>query len=267
MFSVLGHYTSGTGVRGIVEGKSLWASHVAFLNDASEFEYAFTLAREIIERINSLREDWAPRYPKLAELITHESTHLERGNLPDVFVTSLTTKTEDLSQWRGYTSAGDGYTVLFDAEKLRGHANALGWRLVPVQYEGSGAVAAVVEATFRKLDDGTYADAESAFRGFQDVLLEVAPTLKHHAFDAEHEWRLISPPAVDPTAIKWRSGASFLVPYLEFPLPQADSGVIVGFGVGPGPNGELASSALLKYINQMGHHVGVGMPGIPFRPW
>lgn len=267
MYSLFAHYTSGTGLRGIVEGQSLWASHVRFLNDASEFEHAFTLAREIIERIPVLREHWAPKHSELADLITNESTHLQRGSLPDVFVTSLTTSTEDLSQWRGYTSAGDGYTLLFNADKLREHATALGWRLVPVQYGGSDAVAAVVEDAFRKLDDGTYGDAETAFMQFQDLLFTLAPTIKNVAFRAEQEWRLISPHAIDTTTIKWRSGASFLVPYLEFPLSSPTSGLIAGFGVGPGPNGELASSALLKYINQMGYHVGVGLPAIPFRPW
>ncbi|WP_308491859.1 DUF2971 domain-containing protein [Microbacterium terrisoli] len=269
MVTLLAHYTSSVGIRGIVEGGSLWASHVAFLNDASEFRYAFDVSRDIIERITILNQVWQPKHPELAELITSETTHLQRGGLPDVFVTSLSTLSEDLSQWRGYTHPGDGYTIQFDAEALEHHVASLGWRLVPVVYGPSAdmAVAYTAVDAFTRLDNGTYATSREAFDAFTRDLAVLAPTLKDHAFERESEWRLISPLGVDPSQVKWRSGPSFLVPYVEVPLPSPDSGVVLGFGVGPGPNGDLASASLLKYVHQMGYHVGVGVPGIPYRPW
>ena len=38
---VLHHYTSGLGVKGIVENRELWATHIYYLNDRSEYQATF----------------------------------------------------------------------------------------------------------------------------------------------------------------------------------------------------------------------------------
>jgi hypothetical protein len=272
---ILNHYTRGSGLLGVLNSDRLWATHTAFLNDASEYRYGFDVAREIVERITELNSNWAPKHPELAELIAGESTtHLEGGKLPSVFVSCFSTVGDDLSQWRGYTDPGDGYTLEFDQDRLAESADAQGWRLVPVLYGTSAdtAVANLAVEAFAKLDNGEYgadpSPAQSAYREFLRALHYLAPTLKDAAFSAENEWRLISP-MLDhfDSSIKWRPGKSYLVPYVEFALGAPASRTIVGFGLGPSPHPELAVSAMLMLANQHGYRVGVAMPGTPFRGW
>jgi hypothetical protein len=270
----LTHYTTSAGLLGMIESRSIWASHIGYLNDASEFRYAFDTARDIVERINVLRERHAPRSPELARLITEETNHLERGSIPNVFVASFSESGEDLSQWRGYTRPGDGYTILCSLDAIKGAADARTWRLEPVLY-GTAAdskVASLAQEAFLALEGGKYATSPepecAAFDDFRTALARCAPTLKDAAFQGEREWRLISPPYdYWSPEVQWRPGPSYLVPFVEFPLGEPDASAIRGFGVGPGPNGELASSALLMMINQKGYRVGVAMPGMPYRPW
>jgi hypothetical protein len=131
---LLARYTSGAGLLGILGSQSIRAGHVAYLSDSAEFRYAFDVARDVCERFTTLRETFAPKYPALADLITKETTHLERGSVPNIFVSSFSEVQDDLSQWRGYTNPGDGYTIEFDHENLEVQAADRGWRLEPVVY-------------------------------------------------------------------------------------------------------------------------------------
>jgi hypothetical protein len=42
---LLYHYTDATGLLGIVQSRAIWATHIRYLNDAQEFDYAADLAR------------------------------------------------------------------------------------------------------------------------------------------------------------------------------------------------------------------------------
>ncbi|MFG6476270.1 hypothetical protein ACFXP7_07745 [Microbacterium sp. P06] len=103
------------------------------------------------------------------------------------------------------------------------------------QTSANGAIAAVVEATFESSRAAHALTPKLPSVDSKGCLSEVPPTLNHHAFGAKLEWNLISQSDVETGLIKWRSGALFLAPYLQLQLSQAKSGVIVGFGVVPGP--------------------------------
>ena len=51
---ILYHYTSQTGLKGMLNKKTIWASKIHYLNDSKEFALALKLARnELTERINA----------------------------------------------------------------------------------------------------------------------------------------------------------------------------------------------------------------------
>lgn len=48
---ILYHYTSLEGLMGIIESKSIWATNVLYLNDASELNYSLKLIEEEIDNL------------------------------------------------------------------------------------------------------------------------------------------------------------------------------------------------------------------------
>ena len=53
----LWHYTSGAGARGIFTSGTLWAGHLGYMNDSSEFDHAVALSLEIALRLRDELED------------------------------------------------------------------------------------------------------------------------------------------------------------------------------------------------------------------
>jgi hypothetical protein len=45
----LAHYTSASGLTGVLSSKLLWATHIRFLNDSKEFVHAVSLAKESLQ--------------------------------------------------------------------------------------------------------------------------------------------------------------------------------------------------------------------------
>jgi hypothetical protein len=75
---VLYHYTSQKGFLGIVEKKKLWATHIRYLNDSQEFEYAIALARTQLEKErNSGHQQRAQFAERWAPAIKHGGFHEE----------------------------------------------------------------------------------------------------------------------------------------------------------------------------------------------
>ena len=50
--NTLYHYTSQKGLLGILKDQKIWATHVQYLNDSTEFHFAIDLARSVLKSIN-----------------------------------------------------------------------------------------------------------------------------------------------------------------------------------------------------------------------
>ncbi|ADB76087.1 DUF2971 domain-containing protein [Geodermatophilus obscurus] len=267
------HYTSGQGLLGIVQAREIWATHILYLNDHTEYQSVYDDAKSLLERITVLRE-LSHEAPRLRDAILSNLGPITRGRPAGVFVASLSENWDDLSQWRGYTQPGDGYGVVFDPEVLRAHAVSEGWTLEKCLY-GSRSVStlvSIIRETFTRYIGGGWthdeAGATSAVMDLSQKILPIAPLVKHEAFAAENEWRLISPPLYYKNErLEFRPGRSFLVPYLRFKYADPGERAIMHVSVGPGPNADLAVQAVLAVIGQNGLNCGCGATGAPYRPW
>src|ERR1022692_3309664 len=133
--TIIYHYTSEEGMRGIVESDRIWATDIGFLNDYTEFRQAFKeeyvgaltdafreglpkdlydTARVVIEGILS------KRISNILKIIQDSiSTH-------QAFVCSFTTLPrpsgadpgDRLSQWRGYSRSSQGLSLGFNKTLL-----------------------------------------------------------------------------------------------------------------------------------------------------
>ena len=135
------HYTTGSGLEGIVSSGALWATHASALNDSREITHFLDtrlieiVREEAIGVLSDLAQD-----PTIAQKVKDEggfdkaieeqttivATLLRESTLsfhqPHIF--SLSAITSDrvrqsglLSQWRGYGTDG-GYAIIFDASKF-----------------------------------------------------------------------------------------------------------------------------------------------------
>ncbi len=141
VYQELIHYTTGTGLAGIVTSGALWATHASALNDSQEITHFLqTRLIEIVREEATAALAGLVRDPKIAEKVEGEGgfegvverqTEIVAGTLrqstllfhqPYIFSLSAVSsagvrQSGLLSQWRGYGIDG-GYAVIFDSAKL-----------------------------------------------------------------------------------------------------------------------------------------------------
>ncbi|HZP05683.1 MAG TPA: DUF2971 domain-containing protein [Terracidiphilus sp.] len=132
---LLYHYTTQEGLLGILGNreKCIWASHLQYLNDASEGQIFAKLFRgELERRATKSSEEPPSQLTMLAQLMgiskdqPESSTQsadidvLDHGSIAfswisgqDAFVASFSEKGDLLSQWRAYSGATGGYSIGF----------------------------------------------------------------------------------------------------------------------------------------------------------
>jgi Protein of unknown function (DUF2971) len=134
------HYTTATGLSGILQSKSLWATHTSFVNDEEEIlgfydrilpKILRPVFQKYIDEIKNLPEFQKQQGGMQFEQFCDEqfSTFMSilrniAPKLHDHYITSFSTITEPwvrehglLSQWRAYGSDG-GYALVFDTSRL-----------------------------------------------------------------------------------------------------------------------------------------------------
>jgi hypothetical protein len=105
------HYTSQSGLLGIVETNELWATKLQYMNDDLEFRIALSMAREQLEAIKE--------HGNAASIAAYALQNSLAG-LDDINIFSVCfCETGDLlSQWRGYSASGGGFSIGFDTNVL-----------------------------------------------------------------------------------------------------------------------------------------------------
>lgn len=228
------HYTSASGLCGIVTSKNLWASHTSFLNDAEEVEGFFNrvfpvILRPEFEKHVAESQDLAACVQtagqlrmNLFDLLLGKIVKWFRDaelNAQDHYVASFCAAKDEwisqnglLSQWHGYGVNG-GYSIVFDSATLDSMLTAEGdiyyeERLLwtDVQYdmaELSEVEDQQVLEHIQKVKKGAY-----IFLTTGEVNMDVEKALesnsvlsvlcKHRGFEEEKEVRIVvSEPSVE----------------------------------------------------------------------
>jgi hypothetical protein len=207
------HYTTTSGLVGILRGKKIWATNIGYLNDKMEFDQAIRVFKELVGRdvIEGSAQIEFDRMLKNLDKLKSET-----------FVASFSEKGDQLSQWRGYCSGDSGFNIGFNYVELR------------KKFEQENEPDMLLEKCIYDQDEQKARLAEAAkyirSKGFERPVGEamgvglylLAPSFKNNAFSEEVEWRLIvyGPKGSD---IKFREGKGFLIPYYEIDL-RADNG-------------------------------------------
>jgi hypothetical protein len=107
------HYTTASGVFGILASKSFWISKSSFMNDPGELLYAWNMyIHEIEKGGDKIRPIFGPMVQWIQGVL----------EVQDFFILSLTKERDSLSLWQRY-SKGSGYILEIDLENLTKEIN------------------------------------------------------------------------------------------------------------------------------------------------
>ncbi len=269
--ALLYHYTTQRGLLGIAESRSLWASSVHHLNDASEFRHALQLAKTTIQ--NRLRDATSAHTTLLREL----DFRLWSIRNVHVFVCCFSEVGNLLSQWRAYCREGQGYSLGFDFRRseLQEAIARQGFALVRCVYD----LAEQEELVRRLLDQALAAIPIASARADQGLeelagdfavkLARLAPQLKSPSFSEEREWRLVSGMVdIRNPRVRFREGKVMIVPYFDLQLSAVDAVPFVKqVIVGPSIDSELAMNAASALLLTKNVAQQVTRSAIPYREW
>lgn len=273
------HYTDAAGLLGICGGRpnhsssastaTLRASNARLMNDASEGTYVRDL---MLTELTPHLEAGHERVTAFRDLITGNNTDYMLAD--EVYLVCLSSASDLLSQWRGYTRYGDAYMLHFShsgiddalAATATGSLEECGYPASLGDLEIDPALTAILrgapESEYRlgrfygiNPDDpsepsGGYGPAdhipvESTMGAAVPPARALMAVNKHPAFREEQEWRIIVNSSQYDGEVKVRSSARGLIDYREVSLPRT---VVSGITVGPGPaQSEAARTAHLLF--------------------
>jgi hypothetical protein len=273
------HYTSFTGLLGIVQSRALWASDIRYMNDSAELNHAANLiSAEITRRIGAGH----PRPDLLNQFLHWVSHRITNGHM--LFAASFRSNGNLLSQWRGYSRLGKGVSLGFDPKYILRCAKQQAFQIGKCIYNCQsqerliGQVIDAVEVLAEehapdcdKQENAVDSSYHSIFHLIESDLLRIAAILKHPSFREEEEWRIVSPVITDyiKAPVLFREGASMLVPYIKFDFIAKDKAPIAleHLFLGPTPNITISMNSLTMFLSQNGIQPdkGISYCQIPFR--
>lgn len=250
----LHHYTSVTALSSILKSKTFWATNIRYLDDSSESALGFTRMRQVAEEARETASGID------AEILTYLIDWLDgpQAETASVYVLSFSKDHNRLSQWRGFTTYGEGVCISLNSALLIRTMQARGWTFQNCRYNQASQLtwADAILSRIRREAATKYSGIESAKKLVFDSVLQgclsdlsrVSATIKHAAFVDESEVRFISPLidiSDDRVSYRARPGKTTRIPYIEFPLTDGVEGSIEEVMVGPGPEQQDVRSSII----------------------
>jgi len=274
------HYTTAAGLLGIINGASLWATDVHFLNDAQEAIYAKEAVFKSVQKMESPTRNpshWAYEHGDAAHETFdryRELTLEELANDPfGVYVTCFCEEGDLLSQWRAYGSE-HGYAVEINVRAIQQAVRNLllapptAGGVVNVRYGPDAAVAAATDAVAAVEEFNlNHPGVKAHYKALE--LATILATVKHPGFSEEREWRLfagfeahhLQGPG-SPTPMQFRATGMALVPYISIDLPRES---FISIRVGPGDSPEVRAAGVRRLLTHYGMTAEVVASEVPYR--
>lgn len=261
----INHYTDLNGFIGIIGKGQLWASNVAFLNDREELEHGIKCAEKVLTGI--LKDE---KLSAWEEPIREAVTSVKDGLMPNTYATCFCTKSDLLSQWRGYGGQKQGVGLTFDIEGLRAILTGKSSYLTPVSYGVNPAKRAIKEGLRDHLNGiaaellsglGDIEKADEAFR----ALCKLIPRFKHIGFEPESEWRIVVQQDTVRDTVQYRAAGNVIVPYITVGT-EGGKLPIKAVKIGPGSDMELTAKSVRQFLRAKGYgDIPVEISRVPFR--
>jgi hypothetical protein len=242
--TTLFHYTSLTGLTGIITSKSIWATHIGYLNDPTELTYAIELTKTVLDQEKETANATE------AAFLNNLKEELESTRQLNIFVCSFSEDGDLLSQWRGYCPPnGNGFSIGFDSLLLENPRLRQGFFLEKCVYDPECQLTMIKELIdewrkqFRSPNSAHSGFSVDSLPGwFAFLFVRLGLMLKDPKFSEECEWRMISQSTLtDHPQIDYREGKSMRIPYFDFKLAERERLAISQVIIGPAPDMELST--------------------------
>lgn len=269
---VLYHYTDLNGLLGILETNGFWATNYNFLNDKKEFVHGIEICQQIIDEFN------IPDLPEEGKVYLEAVRRLLYSNDQDIFIVSFCSKSDLLSQWRGYSGGQQGVSIGLDHKEIYRYSTRRANEYFFVQkviYDKKIQRAIIKDIIKSGLDkvikyhitDDTFQPQE-----INMTLKSFIALFKDDSFHEESEWRRVTvnfKKSTDLLKTEFRVRGNFILPYVEMPLiyQQSEERIlpIREIVVAP-PSSKTTINSLEYMLNQKGYgDVKVKASSIPYR--
>lgn len=129
--SRLFHYTSPQGLRGILASKTIWCTDIRHVNDSREGDHGMDIIRAALARKSVPKNfvEWLhkPEYFRGLFNLKHSFT---------AYIACFSTVPGGADMWNDYAAGGQGYSIVFDYDKLAaGQNEGKSYALFRVLYE------------------------------------------------------------------------------------------------------------------------------------
>jgi Protein of unknown function (DUF2971) len=258
------HYTNANGIIGILNTQKLWATEIHFLNDAKEYVYSLDLINDILQK-----KEMGCKNINFRNVIQKTYMYL-KGGTNEIYVCCFCEDGDLLSQWKGYSEWGNGYSIGFDV-KLLPRINRkfpyVNISIMKVVYDKAQQEKMILEEVNYFENRVNILSNNDKLEIKNDDIHEIAACLasslkyycsyfKNYAFREEQEWRAIYRNSINSEEgrqiVKLRAEKQVLKPYLELDIGASAqkkewSLPIQSIIVGPSTKKELCTSALEIY--------------------
>lgn len=265
------HYTTKEGFLGIIKNNELWASHILYQNDSSEYNFALNLLIETIEKNKNIFNKY-----DINKLIDN----LKNYSNKNIYVASLSEEKDTLSQWRGYGKSIPSFSIGFHGHYLfRLHTTNKNIIFAKCIYEKEKQKTLILDLINASLElinvsieksYNIYKNHDTKlFYNIASMMMSYAPLIKHENFKEEKEWRIIIP-YVSKEDINIRIAKTCFIPYykIKFNLEKVFGDIIIG----PCPDKILTFNSTLIACDKYGIEISQDFrkllhSEIPFRNW
>lgn len=266
------HYTSASGLFGILNSGILRASNFSYLNDATEVRYGESIVREALA--DFIRESSG----RSKTILEATATTLDQlGSHLEFYMTCFCVESDLLSQWRGYGSTTGRFCISFETEELFYQTPSLKYHLDRVTYERteqldkiktiiSRAVKAAQE--MEQLDAAAQKECAKGICGvlFDKLIREIC-FFKHPGFSEEREWRAVHE-FEDASKIRFEPSGGSIRPYVELFSGAGDQPTlpISRIVVGSSHLAQQSKKSVQLLLTARGYaDVNITESGIPYR--
>jgi hypothetical protein len=272
---VIYHYTTPSGLLGIIESNEFWMSDYSFLNDAEELTYGLAITKN---RFGKATES----LPSAADLLKKMGSASDLSDLR-VCVGSFSLRSDSLSQWRAYGSIAIGFEV---GPLMFGYNNSVRMNRViydPDKQKRFLDLMAYLWASAYMEDqkrEGPNEIRKMYFdRGGSETLLEVTAFLKHPTFADEHEVRIVhiedrrvyESLKIERPPHRFRVSGGIILPYVTtrdvatLPDEYPNKLPIVEVIIGPSPHAEVLQRGVERLLAARGYDAVVTRSTAPLR--
>lgn len=234
---------------------TMWATNASFLNDSSEFSFGKEICKEAFqsyEQQMGIEESKCIGYA----FSNYDKFAVKKKINSTPCIISLSKTINNASMWAMYSADGSGIAIILDPIELK----EIQYTFLKPCFYCDNADSLLNEKNYLEEIEDVYnhfislkidglPESDSELRKFciaSCIITELAPCIKHSAYQYENEFRLIVQGIDKP---KFRVRKDIIIPYKEVLVPIK---AVKGFVIGPTANYDYMFSSLETFLASKG---------------